>query len=117
MLGVGFPLAVTAGFFAAMASVFSKLAFEDKGATLRHLTCFFLTESLCANVSILPSLGGDRLATNVDAHTYCAFLLTGCATSEGCLLPTASTEQCIYVDTVCKGSAGLWFYGGSSCGQ
>ena len=51
MLGVGFSLAVMAGFFAAMASVFSKLAFEDKGATLKHLTCTFLAENVCANVS------------------------------------------------------------------
>ena len=39
MLGAGFSLAVAAGFFAAMASVFSKLAFEDGGSTLKHITC------------------------------------------------------------------------------
>ena len=53
MLGVGFSLAVVAGFFAAMASVFSKLAFEDAGTTLKHFTCPFLAENLCTNVSPL----------------------------------------------------------------
>lgn len=53
MLGVGFSLAVAAGFFAAMASVFSKLAFEDAGTTLKHFTCPFLAENLCTNVSLL----------------------------------------------------------------
>ena len=50
-LGVGFSLSVAAGFCAAMASVFSKLAFESEGATLRHITCPLLSESVCANVS------------------------------------------------------------------
>ena len=55
MLGVGFSLSVTAGFFAAMASVFSKLAFEDEGVTLKHFTCLFLAENLCNTVSLLPT--------------------------------------------------------------
>ena len=51
MLGAGFSLAVAAGFFAAMASVFSKLAFEGEGATLNHITCPFMPEAACSNVS------------------------------------------------------------------
>lgn len=58
MLGLGFSLALVAGFFAAIASVFSKLAFEEEGATLRHYACLFLMEELCTSVSlaVLPRL-------------------------------------------------------------
>ena len=62
MLGVGFSLAVGAGFFAAMASVFSKLAFEDDGTTLKHTTCLFLAESLCTNVRS-PFQGQDIMVS------------------------------------------------------
>ena len=51
MLGVGFSLAVAAGLFAALASVFSKLAFEQEGATLKHFTCLVLAETVCTSVS------------------------------------------------------------------
>lgn len=52
MLGLGFPLALVAGFFAAVASVFSKLAFEEEGVTLRYYACLVLMEELCTSVSV-----------------------------------------------------------------
>ena len=63
--GVGFSLAVAAGFFAAMASVFSKLAFEDEGATLKHITCPFIAESVCPTVSI----GDMQCLTRQSVHS------------------------------------------------
>lgn len=51
--GVGLSLAVAAGFCAALASVFSKLAFEEEGATLRHITCSVLAESVCLSAVLL----------------------------------------------------------------
>lgn len=56
MLGLGFSLALVAGFFAANASVFSKLAFEEEGATLRRYACVFVIEELCNSVSIAHCL-------------------------------------------------------------
>ncbi len=49
----GFSLAVLAGLFAALASVSSKLAFEDGGRTLRHIVCrSFSSGDLCGQVSL-----------------------------------------------------------------
>lgn len=89
MLGVGFPLAVTAGFFAAMASVFSKLAFEDAGVTLKHFTCPFLAENLCTNVSLFQS---QRTLNRMMVSYISSALFTGCAVSESCLFLITPTE-------------------------
>ena len=47
----GFSLAVCAGLFAALASVCSKLAFEEGGRTIAYFICIVLEEEYCTKVS------------------------------------------------------------------
>lgn len=49
---VGFSLALAAGAFAAIASVFSKLAFEEGGVTLKQFICLLVAEEQCTIVCV-----------------------------------------------------------------
>lgn len=83
MLGAGFSLAVAAGFFAAMASVFSKLAFEDGGSTLKHITCPFLAENVCTNVVLCLRFGCFLMLLLSNAFMWTLFVkaLQGCTST------------------------------------
>ena len=127
MLGAGFSLAVAAGFFAAMASVFSKLAFEDGGSTLKYITCPFLAENVCTNVSNVAS------HTQQANYSWCVlkliqcssfivccvllFSITGCVVFEIWVFLDALVEQCIHVDTLCEGITRLYINSRSSSSQ
>ena len=118
MLGLGFTLALVAGFFAAIASVFSKLAFEKEGATLRHYACLFLMEELCTSVSFASFASQELPITgHHDGTAPLSCLCTGGATSEDWLLLPVAVEQCSHVDTVCESTARLWLHSWGSCGQ
>lgn len=80
-----------AGFFAAVASVFSKLAFEEEGVTLRYYACLFLMEELCTSVSVTVLPHSLPWATGYhDGTAPLSCLYTGCTTSEDWLfLPVA----------------------------
>ena len=79
MLGWGFSLSLAAGLFAAMASVFSKLAFEEEGMTLQHYTCLLTGEKLCTTVSlpILPTVTGCCYLSSLCSQVV-LFLRIGC---------------------------------------
>ncbi|CAI8021608.1 Transmembrane protein 42 [Geodia barretti] len=81
--GVGFSLAVAAGFCAAMASVFSKLAFEEEGATLKHITCPFVAESVCPSVVLALRVGSFILLFLSNAVMWALFVraLQGCGST------------------------------------
>ena len=48
---LGFSLAVCAGLCASLASVSSKLAFEEGGSTISYFICTLLVEELCKPVN------------------------------------------------------------------
>lgn len=50
---VGFSVAACSGVFAALASVFSKVALEDGGILIRTVICPWIKDEYCDMVSIL----------------------------------------------------------------
>lgn len=70
---VGFSVAACSGVFAALASVFSKVALEDGGMLIRATMCPWIQEDYCDTVSITHS------------KKFCAsemkFAFAGCVTA------------------------------------
>ena len=60
--------AVLAGFFAALASLFSKLALESNASTLNNYLCTLSSNAICDQVG--PSLQWACLVMNMGVASY-----------------------------------------------